>query len=180
MIARDGMGSAAAVALREWSQKRVVLGHPGKSQQQVWRVNAGLKDTVLAESQWGPPINLGTAQLPEAIDLQKLQLLLFQWGNNLTQNANLPLPVPLKVDKIEDGVRLGYIRVVEGKLEDLVHIDILLTPASDEQPKAMFRAIRNGQYKDSVPPGEPDIMQRLLAALKISIPLACSSFDPLK
>lgn len=79
------------------------------------------------------------------------------------------------MDRVEGGVRLGYIRVVDGKMEDLVHIDVLVTPPSDEQPKAMFRAIRNGPMKNSVPPGEPAIMQSLLAALKISIPLARTS-----
>jgi hypothetical protein len=57
-------------------------------------------------------------------------------------------------------------------VEDLVHIDVLVIEASEEQPKAMFVALRNGQMKNSVPPGEPLIMQGLLAALKKSIQLA--------
>ncbi|CAM6088686.1 unnamed protein product [Calypogeia fissa] len=178
-VARRGFADGL---LCQSSKKRVVGGHSRKSQQhdnhqqkQLCRVNAGLKETALTEEKWGPPITLGTAQLPKDVDLNKLETLLFQWGASLTQNANLPLPVPLKVDRIEGGVRLGYIRVIDGKVEDLVHIDVIVTPPNEEQPKAIFRAIRNGEMKGSVPPGEPAIMQSLLAALKMSIPLARTS-----
>ncbi|KAH7331315.1 hypothetical protein KP509_20G026100 [Ceratopteris richardii] len=122
-------------------------------------------------SDWGEPVSLGTVKLPANVDLERLEVLLYQWGNSLTQNANLPLPVPIKVDKIEGGVRLGYIRLVDGAIENIAHIDCLVFPGTKDS-SAMFRALRNGQLKDQVPPGEPVIMQSLLQCLKKSIELA--------
>jgi hypothetical protein len=72
---------------------------------------------------------------------------------------------------VKGGVRLGYIRVRDGAVEDLVHIDVIVNPATADS-KAYFQASRNGQYKNKVPPGEPLIMQSLLAALQKSIKLA--------
>lgn len=125
----------------------------------------------LQESTEGEGVSLGTALLPPDADLKKLESLLFQWGNSLTANANLPLPNPLKVDKVKGGVRLGYIRVIDGAIEDLVHIDVIVNAATGDQ-QAYFQATRNGLYKDKVPPGEPLIMQSLLQALRKSIQLA--------
>ncbi|KAH9573807.1 hypothetical protein CY35_01G020500 [Sphagnum magellanicum] len=120
---------------------------------------------------WGEPVSLGTAILPPDVDLPKLEALLFQWGNSITQNASLPLPYPLKVDKVEGGVRLGYISLNNGVIENLVHIDVIVSPAEGDS-NAMFQALRNGRYKDKVPPGEPVIMQSLLQALRQSIQIA--------
>lgn len=120
---------------------------------------------------WGEPISLGTVKLPANVNLEKLENLLYQWGNSLTQNANLPLPAPIKVDKIEGGVRLGYIRLVDGAVEDLAHIDcVVFSGSTGGSP--MFRAVRSGRLKDQVPPGEPLIMQSLLQSLKKSIALS--------
>lgn len=120
---------------------------------------------------WGEPISLGTVKLPPNVNLQKLERLIYQWGSNLTQNADLPLPVPIKVDKIQGGVRLGYIRLVNGEIDDLAHIDCVVYPGTKDS-NAMFRAVRGGRLKNEVPPGEPLIMQGLLKALKKSIELA--------
>eukprot|EP00250_Pteridium_aquilinum_P006136 c16110_g1_i1 orf=73-636(+) len=136
-------------------------------------VNAQASSTDLAAAaDWGEPISLGTVKLPANVNLQKLEGLLYQWGNSLTQNANLPLPLPIKVDKIEGGVRLGYIRLVNGVIEDLAHIDCVVYSGSTKESSAMFRAVRCGRYKNEVPPGEPIIMQSLLQALKKSIELS--------
>lgn len=72
---------------------------------------------------------------------------------------------------MKGGVRLGYIRVNNGAVEDLVHIDVTVSAATTES-KPMFQALRCGQYNNVVPPGEPLIMQSLLAALRKSIQLA--------
>ncbi|KAL0338661.1 UNVERIFIED_CONTAM: Sorting nexin 1 [Sesamum angustifolium] len=92
-------------------------------------------------------------------------------GNSLCQGANLPLPVPLKVDKIPGGARLGFITVGDGETEVLVYIDCLVFPATDTSVP-MFRAIRNGPMKDQPPPGEPRIMRSLLDALKKCVEIA--------
>lgn len=76
-----------------------------------------------------------------------------------------------QVDKVKGGVRLGFIRIKDGAIEDLVHIDVIVNPAAGDQ-KAYFQASRNGQYKDKVPPAEPLIMQSLLQALRKAILLA--------
>eukprot|EP00850_Spirogloea_muscicola_P000376 SM000001S04778 [mRNA] locus=s1:2121521:2122741:- [translate_table: standard] len=125
----------------------------------------------LASGDNTPAISLGTAQLPADIDLKKLDGYLFQWANSVTQSANLPLPLPLKVDKLDNGVRLGYIRVVNGEVEPIVNIDVTLTPASGDET-AMFRAVRSGPLKGQAPPGEPTLMQSMLAALKKAVPLS--------
>jgi hypothetical protein len=76
-----------------------------------------------------------------------------------------------QVDRIEGGVRLGYIRLVEDVIEDLLHIDCVVYPASPDSG-AIFRALRCGRCKDETPPGEQIIMQSLLQALKKSIQLS--------
>ncbi|BAT95901.1 hypothetical protein LR48_Vigan197s000400 [Vigna angularis] len=116
-------------------------------------------------------ITLGTVKLPLDTDLQRFDSLLFQWANSLCQGANLPLPVPLKVDKIAGGARLGFISIEDGKTEVLVYIDCLVSPPN-QNSAPMFRAIRKGPLKDKVPPGEPRIMRSLLQALQKSIEIA--------
>ncbi|PIN24633.1 hypothetical protein CDL12_02633 [Handroanthus impetiginosus] len=116
-------------------------------------------------------VSLGTMKLPMDTDVARFETLLFQWGNSLCQGANLPLPVPLRVDKIPGGARLGFITVGDGETKVLVYIDCLVFPATDNSAP-MFRAIRNGPLKDQPPPGEPRIMRSLLDALKKCVEIA--------
>lgn len=116
-------------------------------------------------------VSLGTLKLPANTDLQRFESLLFQWANSLCQGANLPLPVPLKVDKIPGGARLGFITIGGGETEVLVYIDCLVFPATSGSGP-IFRAIRNGPLKENSPPGEPRIMGSLLQALKKSVEIA--------
>ncbi|KAK3405767.1 hypothetical protein EUGRSUZ_K02566 [Eucalyptus grandis] len=116
-------------------------------------------------------VSLGTMKLPPDTDIPRFETLLFQWANSLCQGANLPLPMPLKVDKIPGGARLGFITIGDGQTEVLVYIDCLVSPPADGSAP-IFQAIRNGQLKDQAPPGEPRIMRSLLAALKKSVEIA--------
>nr|GEX46789.1 sorting nexin 1 [Tanacetum cinerariifolium] len=110
-------------------------------------------------------VSLGTMKLPMNTDLDRFETLLFQWANSMSQGAQLPLPMPLKVDKIKGGVRLGFITIGDGVTEVPVYIDCLVFPAvAGSTP--FFRAVRDGPKKDQSPPGEPRIMKSLLAALK--------------
>lgn len=77
----------------------------------------------------------------------------------------------MKVDKVQGGARLGFIRVDEGKTEVLVYIDCTVSPAPDGTGP-IFRAVRNGPLKDQTPPGEPRIMRSLLQALQKSVQIA--------
>ncbi|KAK9170374.1 hypothetical protein Syun_002514 [Stephania yunnanensis] len=118
--------------------------------------------------------SLGTMKLPSDTDIPRFETLLFQWANSLCQGANLPLPVPLKVDKIKGGVRLGFIIIGDGKTEVPVYIDCLVCPAraDDKASRPFFRAVRNGPKRDEAPPGEPRIMRSLLQALQKSVEIA--------
>ncbi|KAK3162551.1 hypothetical protein QOZ80_1BG0090850 [Eleusine coracana subsp. coracana] len=116
-------------------------------------------------------VSLGTVKLPGNIDVPRFETLLFQWGNSLCQGANLPLPVPLKVDKIEGGIRLGFIAIEDGATQTLVYIDCVIFQAPDGSGP-VFQATRNGPMKDKEPPGEPRIMRSLLVALEKSIQIA--------
>ncbi|KAI8562986.1 hypothetical protein RHMOL_Rhmol03G0078800 [Rhododendron molle] len=147
-------------------------------------------------------VSLGTMKLPLDTDLPRFETLLFQWkitgkigtsglmllvfdhqvifplsgllqwANSLFQGANLPLPVPLKVDKIPGGARLGFITIGDGSVtEVLVYIDCLVFPATNSSGP-MFRAIRNGPSKGQPAPGEPRIMGSLLQAIKKSVEIA--------
>ncbi|KAL6840100.1 hypothetical protein ACP4OV_029910 [Aristida adscensionis] len=116
-------------------------------------------------------VTLGTVKLPGNIDIPRFETLLFQWGNSLCQGANLPLPVPLKVDKVEGGIRLAFIEIDDGATQTLVYIDCLVSPATASSGP-VFQAIRNGPMKDKEPPGEPRIMRSLLQALQKSIQIA--------
>ncbi|KAJ4979106.1 hypothetical protein NE237_009886 [Protea cynaroides] len=116
-------------------------------------------------------VSLGTMKLPIDIDIPRFETLLFQWANSLCQGANLPLPVPLKVDKIKGGARLSFITIGDGQTEVLVYIDCIVIPAI-EGSSPVFLATRNGPLKDQSPPGEPRIMRSLLQALKKSVEIA--------
>ncbi|KAM0947460.1 hypothetical protein DsansV1_C08g0086511 [Dioscorea sansibarensis] len=116
-------------------------------------------------------VSLGTMILPPDVDIARFETLLFQWANSLSQGANLPLPVPLKVDRIEGGARLGFTDVDDGKTEVRVYIDCLVFAAT-ESSAPLFRAIRNGPFKNRAPPGEPRIMRSLLQALQKSVEIA--------
>nr|GMC79532.1 Porphobilinogen deaminase [Ipomoea batatas] len=136
------------------------------------RASAG-NDAILPKKDDDDGVSLGTMKLPLDIDLERFDILLFQWANSLCQGANLPLPVPLKVDKIRGGARLGFITVEDnGETQVLVYIDCVVSPATDASPTPMFRATRNGAKKDEAAPGEPRIMRSLLAALQKSVEIA--------
>ncbi|KAK9921340.1 hypothetical protein M0R45_029852 [Rubus argutus] len=114
---------------------------------------------------------LGTMKLPSDTDLPRFQILLFQWANSLCQGANLPLDMPLKVDKIAGGTRLGFIVIGDGETEVLAYIDCLVFPP-DGGSGPIFRAVRNGRLKDQALPGEPRIMRSLMQALQKSVQIA--------
>ncbi|PON82880.1 hypothetical protein TorRG33x02_212910 [Trema orientale] len=137
------------------------------------RASSAQNDSVVPANDDDPEdgVSLGTLRLPANTDLQRFESLLFQWANSLCQGANLPLPVPLKVDKIGGGARLGFITIGDGKTEVLVYIDCLVFPAT-KSSGPIFRAIRNGPLKDQPPPGEPRIMRSLLQALQKSVEIA--------
>ncbi|CAN0876727.1 hypothetical protein LINGRAHAP2_LOCUS11467, partial [Linum grandiflorum] len=94
-----------------------------------------------------------------------------QWGNSLSQESNLPFPVPLNVDKVARGARLGFITVDGGETEVPVYIDCLVFPATGYDGP-IFRAIRNGRRKDEAALGEARIMRSLLDALHKSVQIA--------
>ncbi|XP_006646498.1 uncharacterized protein LOC102721231 [Oryza brachyantha] len=129
------------------------------------------KDRIVRAGDDDDGVSLGTVKLPANIDIARFETLLFQWANSLCQGANLPLPVPLRVDKVEGGVRLGFMAVEDGATQVLVYIDCLVSPATAASGP-VFRAIRNGPMKDQEPPGEPRIMRSLLQALQKSIQIA--------
>ncbi|KAF0918545.1 hypothetical protein E2562_025149 [Oryza meyeriana var. granulata] len=129
------------------------------------------KDGIVRADDDDDGVSLGTVKLPANIDIARFETLLFQWANSLCQGANLPLPVPLRVDKVEGGVRLGFMAVEDGATQVLVYIDCLVSPATAASGP-VFRAIRNGPMKDQEPPGEPRIMRSLLQALQKSIQIA--------
>ncbi|KAI3906898.1 hypothetical protein MKW98_004948 [Papaver atlanticum] len=157
-------GTQSSKLGHEWSGKYriplVVLKATSKNDQNI----------VQADSEDG--VSLGTMKLPANIDIPRFESLLFQWANSLCQGANLPLPYPLKVDKITGGARLGFITIGnDGETEVYVYIDCLVTPSTDGTGP-VFRAVRNGGAKDQTPPGEPRIMRSLLEALKKCVEIA--------
>ncbi|OMO82329.1 hypothetical protein CCACVL1_11977 [Corchorus capsularis] len=146
-------------------------GHRNLIAKLVGKASEGNDDIVAAGDDPEDGIQLGTMKLPSNTDIQRFETLLFQWANSLCQGANIPLPVPLKIDKIPGGARLGFITIGDGKTEVMVYIDCLVFPATDASGP-IFRAIRNGPSKDQSPPGEPRIMRSLLQALQKSVEIA--------
>ncbi|GAQ90566.1 hypothetical protein KFL_006570010 [Klebsormidium nitens] len=128
--------------------------------------------TELEKGSEGPPVQLGTAELPEDINLAKLKQLLYQWANSIVTSSALPLPLPLKVDPLDNGVRLAFIRIEAGEISELFRIDVLLTPKSEGERRPMFKVFRDGPYKNQKAAFEPQVMSSLLAALKKSVPLS--------
>ncbi|KAH9617410.1 hypothetical protein KSS87_001861 [Heliosperma pusillum] len=117
-------------------------------------------------------VSLGTMKLPLDTDVPRFETLLFQWANSLCQGAQLPLPMPLKVDKIEGGVNIGFVEIDDGKTEVSVYINCLVVPGSNASESPKFIATRKGALRNKVPPGEPRIMKSLLAALQKSVEIA--------
>lgn len=78
-----------------------------------------------------------------------------------------------QVDRVEGGVRLGYVALNDGVVENLLHIDVTVSPGVGGG-KPTFQAVRSGRYKTRVPPGEQTIMQSLLQALRKAVDLARS------
>lgn len=116
---------------------------------------------------------LGTLKLSPNTKIPMFEALLFQWANSLCQGANIPLPDPLKVDKVKGGVRLGFTGIgSDGASEVIVYIDCLVFPAEGPGTGPIFRAIRNGPKKEQSPLGEPRIIRSLLAALQKSVEIA--------
>ncbi|KAG6502870.1 uncharacterized protein LOC121987258 [Zingiber officinale] len=137
------------------------------------RASLGKDSKVQAGVEDDDGVSLATMKLPANTDIPLFETLLFQWANSLCQGANLPLPVPLKVDKVEGGARLGFIEIDNGKTEVFAYIDCLVFPATGNSGP-LFRATRNGPMKDQTPPGEPRIMRSLLQALQKSVQIASS------
>ncbi|XP_074311817.1 uncharacterized protein LOC141647503 [Silene latifolia] len=117
-------------------------------------------------------VSLGTMKLPADTDLPRFETLLFQWANSLCQGAQLPLPMPLKVDKIEGGVNIGFVEIDDGKTDVPVYIKCVVIPGSNASEGPKFIATRKGALRNKVPPGEPRIMKSLLAALQKSVEIA--------
>ncbi|CAI5534943.1 unnamed protein product, partial [Closterium sp. Naga37s-1] len=92
------------------------------------------------------------------------------WATSLTQDANLPLQSPLKVDKIPGGVQLT-LQVPDGDTQKPVDIQVTVEPPSADAP-AMFRAVRSGPHCQITPPGEPALMASMLSALRKSVALS--------
>ncbi|TYI10823.1 hypothetical protein ES332_A09G167900v1 [Gossypium tomentosum] len=170
-----GISPSPALFLKDKTQGSSKLsrfyGHQSLIVKLVGKASPGKDDIAPAADDLENGVSLGTMKLPSNTDIQRFETLLFQWANSLCQGANLPLPVPLKIDKIAGGARLGFITVGDGKTEVLVYIDCLVFPATDNSGP-IFRAIRNGTLKDQSPPGEPRIMRSLLQALQKSVEIA--------
>ncbi|PIA28188.1 hypothetical protein AQUCO_07200082v1 [Aquilegia coerulea] len=148
-------------------------GHQFTCSHKIWAVvpKASSSNESIVETDEEEGVQLGSMKLPPNIDIQRFESLLFQWANSLCQGATLPLPMPLKVDKITGGARLGFIEIGDAKTEVPVYIDCLVVPAT-ETSSPIFLAIRNGPTKDRSPPGEPRIMRSLQEALKKSVQIA--------
>ncbi|XP_050383285.1 uncharacterized protein LOC126800042 [Argentina anserina] len=129
------------------------------------------KDSLVPSDDAEDGVLLGTMKLPSDTDFPRFQILLFQWANSLCQGANLPLDMPLKVDKIAGGTRLGFITIGDGETEVIGYIDCLVFPPEGGSGP-IFRAVRNGRLKDQVLPGEPRIMRNLMQALLKSVQIA--------
>ncbi|PRQ44022.1 hypothetical protein RchiOBHm_Chr3g0474621 [Rosa chinensis] len=129
------------------------------------------KDSLVPSDDAEDGVLLGTMKLPDDTDFPRFQILLFQWANSLCQGANLPLDMPLKVDKIAGGTRLGFITIGDGETEVIGYIDCLVFPPEGGSGP-IFRAVRNGRLKDRVLPGEPRIMRNLMQALQKSVQIA--------
>ncbi|KAL1082810.1 hypothetical protein V6Z11_D09G157500 [Gossypium hirsutum] len=151
-----GISPSPALFLKDKTQGSSKLsrfyGHRSLIVKLVGKASPGKDDITPAADDPENGVSLGTMKLPSNTDIQRFETLLFQWANSLCQGANLPLPVPLKIDKIAGGARLGFITVGDGKTEVLVYIDCLVFPATDNSGP-IFRAIRNGPLKDQSPPG---------------------------
>ncbi|XP_044486760.1 uncharacterized protein LOC123211864 isoform X3 [Mangifera indica] len=99
---------------KEFNKQSVLLG-----QQNLIPVpkSSQPNDSVVPSEDDENGVSLGTMKLPPNTDLQHFDSLLFQWANSLCQGANLPLPMPLKVqflkmkriDLVKDEIKSDYL-----------------------------------------------------------------------
>eukprot|EP00877_Chromochloris_zofingiensis_P009794 jgi/Chrzof1/5068/Cz15g10180.t1 len=71
-------------------------------------------DVVCQATRWtadDPHITLGTATIPRSANLQMFTNSLYQWASSITSSgANLPMSLPLKVDRMESGFQITLLR----------------------------------------------------------------------
>ncbi|CAD6229003.1 unnamed protein product [Miscanthus lutarioriparius] len=142
-----------------WKKREKLPGLRARLSVKPPRAASG-KGGIVPASDDDDGVSLGTVKLPGNIDIARFESLLFQEKFVCSQ-----------ADKVEGGIRLGFIAVEDGSTQTLVYIDCLVSPAPDGSG-LVFQAIRNGPMKDKQPPGEPRIMRSLLEALQKCIQIA--------
>eukprot|EP00899_Mesostigma_viride_P020188 jgi/Mesvir1/28170/Mv04730-RA.1 len=86
---------------------------------------------------------IGRAQIPASVNLDGFKRQMFNWANTLTSSGqNLPLALPLKVDRTPDGFNIGLMRMngkeatvvcqLTAKMEDNVFLVFEETESTEE------------------------------------------------
>mmetsp|Transcript_37151 Transcript_37151/g.69812 ORF Transcript_37151/g.69812 Transcript_37151/m.69812 type:complete len:198 (-) Transcript_37151:239-832(-) len=116
----------------------------------------------------GAPIQLATAKLAPNVQVVELLAMIRNWASSLTASAANPLQLSLKVDNIDNGVRMSLIDVKDGKICDLVYYNLTIEPW--EESSYVFMAVRDGPHRNLAPPDEKIIFAQLQQFLKAAIP----------
>ncbi|KAK3247705.1 hypothetical protein CYMTET_42804 [Cymbomonas tetramitiformis] len=113
------------------------------------------------------PTQLASAKLGSNVDANELLGLLRGWAHSLNASSVSPLQLSLKVDSIEAGVRMALIEVDEGRVVELVHYDLTITPSTAGGHE--FLAFKKGALSNLTPPDEAAIFMQLKTFLTTAI-----------
>jgi len=115
-------------------------------------------------------LQLATAKIPKTVDVDAFLGHLYQWAASLTSNGrNLPLALPLRADKTDDGFLLQLLRV--GRDDGVVSVgDIVVAVEPVESAgNVLFVRFYEGEGANAIYKSNGDL-PRLLQSL-VDVPL---------
>lgn len=131
-----------------------------------------------------PSLQLATAKLPSASNVDTFSSNLYQWASTLTTNGrNMPFALPIKTDPIKNGFSMSLLRVVEkGEIAAVAVIKASVEPVASDN--VLFIRLYEGPASNLVL-GEKlrksgNVNERLTGLLNacVDIPLVMNSMPP--
>jgi hypothetical protein len=139
---------------------------------------------VLAMSPDAPSLQLATAKLPSAANVDTFSSNIYQWAATLTTNSrNMPFALPIRTDPSKNGFSLSLLRVVDGgEIAAVAVIKASVEPVASDN--VLFIRLYEGPASNLVL-GEKlrksgNVNERLTGLLNacVDVPLIMNSMPP--
>jgi len=117
-----------------------------------------------------PHLQLATAKIPKDVDVDAFLGRLYQWAASLTSNGrNLPLALPLRTDRTDDGFQLQLLRVAaDNQVVSVGDIVVAVEPV-DSVGNVLFVRFYEGVASNAIYKSNGNL-QQLLQSL-VDVPL---------